>query len=875
MSEVKHITDSYGTSVGDPNIMDRIAAGVQRSEATPAEVASVFQPQRDRAKNLSDAHAQHAEIARNIATQAYYKLFGKQLAARQTSYQARTEAWNAGAADRAKVSDAAGNVTDFSGVIKKVDADTEASRAATQKLKDLSDEREQVKYGNYRSYRNEDGSKVKFEDDPELPSDATLEQLKGYRTASQKHRDRTLEDISKEENEAKATFSSGAGSKDLVPTIMSSLKGHSREKEFQGLADLHASAVKDLQDHVSNRESLVAVDAPVNPFEGDMFNGKPITRDIKNSDEYLAADAAYKKADVLADSRAKQASQKWEQERKRLTDRVSGLQTRFMGATGFDRANAQVREGAPTMNMRGIPNLQDYIESSNIPTNLVQQRREDGSYYLGSERYQGEGMMGGWQPSNAEEAMKYVRNKYISPGATVEGALAGERSYPQFPNMSKRNPLRFPESKIARTGARMPIAVRSDNLRNLEEATTPTGAADSVARGVGGRLREALTGYYSGDPSRLVATSTFQTQVAAETQARRDSEWNNQKRNNVDDIRMERQARSGDDMIKYANEKLAEHAPLVDAAEQKMVKMQSTPTSAATVRAYKQSIVAPIKGDLDSLVQKHSELIAAGPDGRGLKSHNARVRGLVGKIAGKQDALEEAQSKDHYDDARKAEIDAHGKVLNDLYTERDHLTSLARTAHSDFVPMADGELVPEYKKDKLTGEPKPTGNTVMRKIPGGGGALSVDRITGARTGDYGFSNTDVSTVYGNPPLTFARNNSDSGKPNWWDEEGATDDDAVNRRMRLGETSERDYGTYLLNKQADEEDKKNTGKPSASDTEEKNLADLGYSVGFGGEGAQDDSKGYKIPRQPAAESDTSGTAAEAQRIQGLVNRRKRK
>jgi hypothetical protein len=868
--DVKYITDSYGKSVGDPNIMDRIAAGVHRSEATPEEVASVFQPQRDRSKNLSEAHAQHAEIARNIATQAYHKTFGQQLAARQTSYAARTAAWSAGASDRARISDAAGNVTDFSGVIQKVDKDTATTSAAYQKLQALDSERDQVKYGRYRDYRNEDGTKVKFEDDPELPADASLEEHKSYRTAEQKHRERTLADISNEENEAKTTIANTAGSKDLVPTIMASLKGHSREKEFQALADLHASASKDLEDHIANRESLVAVPAPEDPFEGGKFNGKPITRDVKNSDEYVAADAKYKQEDVRSQTMAKIAADKWDADRRKLSTRVDALRTRFIGATGFDRANAQVREGAPTMNMRGIPSLEDYISSSNIPTNLVQQRREDGSYYLGNEAYQGEGMMGGWKPATAEEAMKYVRNKYISPGAVVGGALAGERSYPAFPNMSKRNPVRFPETRVARTGNMTPIAVRNDNLRNLESATTESGAADTVARGVGGRLREALAGYYSGDPSRLMTTQAFQTQMAGETQARRDSEWNTQKVNNVEDVRMERSARAGDDMIKYANQKLVEHAPLVDAAEEKMVKLQTTPTSPATVAAYNRGVVEPIQNDLNDLTNKHADLIAAGPDQRGLKSHNARVRGLVGKIAGKQAALEEAQSKDHYDDARDAEISAHGDVLKDLYKQRDQYTALARTAQSDYFPMASGQLVGESKKNKF-GVEKPTGRMVMREFPGGGGAVSVDRITGARTGDYGYKDINQSVVYGKPNLTFERNGAQSGQSNWWDEEEDMSDDAIARRTSFTPTSEREYGTMTLNQQADEEDKKNTGKKSAAGEEVKNLNDLGYSVG---EGAEDDSKGYRIPAQPAAETDTSMTEAKA-RVSGVFNNRKRK
>jgi hypothetical protein len=764
IGDVKEVTDSYGASVNDPKIMDRIAAGAQRAEATPEQVASVFQPQRDRVKNLADATAHHADIARQIATQAYHATFGTQLAARQTSYANRTAAYNEGADARSVVTDAGGNKRDFSGVFAQQQEGRDVAGKAALTLAKLQSEKDQAQYGNYRSYDDVD------KDDVET------------------RRNRTAADIASETEAARAAQSEGTSkANDIVGAVMSSLKGHPQEQQFQAIADLHSNAVKDLENHVANKESLTAVDAPVNPFEGDKFNGKPITRDVKDSDEYISANAAYKAADVKSVFAAKRAAENWRNEHKRLTDRVSGIKSKFLDVTGFSQSQEQRAAGAPTINMRGIPSLEDYLSASKIPTDLVQQRREDGSYYLG--RRNGDENdtrdMGGWQPATREEAMKYVRNKYVSPGSTVEGSLPAMTNYISFPNMSKRNPVRFPYAREERTGLSTPLTARPDNITNLESATKEDGTPDTVARRQGGRLREALAGYYSGDPSRLVTKSAFQSQSTSENLLRREQEWNAQGDSLERDAREERVARSGDRLIGGAKHDLELLEPMIDKAERHMVNLKS--------RSY---------------------------------------------------ARPERQAQ------HEEEIAAHGEILKKHYQHRDMLTALARTAQSDYIPMASGSVSYDEK-----------GNQSFSTAPYGG-AVSIDRITGARTGDYGRATAGVNTVYGNPDITYTPATK-GGEKQWWEDEEDTSPETTAEKLELSGEGMIKEGTRKLRKKGKKDD---SGIPRGYQVDE---GDISATVG-----EEDPENSATEPDDTPDAANVKAVAEAKARMSSMFNNRKR-
>jgi hypothetical protein len=625
--DVKDITDSYGASVKDPNIMDRIAAGAQRAEATPEQVSAVFKPQRDRVKNLKEATAHHADIARQIATQAYHATFGAQLAARQTSYANRTAAWNAGSRDREAMTDASGNRRDFSNVF---DADRETERRRNELNETLTTLRNEEKTGYARKYADIDDANV-------------AERQK-----------RTKQDIAAERSAAQAKYSSVDNYRPVVDQVMDSLKGHPLEEQFQSLLGVHKQAIEDLSAHVANAPETIP--DPVNPFASGKLSESGIrqtvmstpeykaadaskdenaktrviaeqTRKIKNSDEYLAKDAAYKNAAHSANVGNIRNQTQHSARAASLASRVDETRNQFLKSTGYSQVVEQSQAGAPTINMRGVPSLEDYLAASKIPTDLVQQRREDGSYYLARRNGDIDDTrdMGGWQPATREEALKYVRNKYVSPGTTVQGALPAETNYIQFPNMSKRNPVRFPASTTERTGLRTPLAVRRDNISALEGATKADGTVDTVARRQGGRLREALQGYYSGDPSRMVTKQAFESRTASETLLSREQEWNAQGDNLLRDARQERVARSGDRLIADANHDLNLLAPMIDKAEKHMINLKS--------RSY---------------------------------------------------ARPERQAQ------HEEEIAAHGEVLKKHYQHRDMLTAQARTAQTEVVPMMTG-----------------------------------------------------------------------------------------------------------------------------------------------------------------------------------------
>jgi hypothetical protein len=784
IGDVKEVTDSYGASVNDPKIMDRIAAGAQRAEATPEQVASVFQPQRDRVKNLQEATAHHADIARQIATQAYHATFGAQLAARQTSYANRTAAYNEGADARSVVTDTSGNKTDFSGVLAESERHQADAAEASANLRNLVESKDR----------------------------GTLRDQARYTLSGDKLAARMKELDEQQDNESARFAVSSARAKDVVPGIMAALKGHPQEQQFQALADLHSKAQEDLLTHVTTL--LPKIPLPVNPFNSGKFSESGIrktimsspeytaadaakdegtkqriiaqkTREIKNSDEYIAQNSAYKGALVKHSRDSDNAVAAYETTRKALGNRVKETYGQFLRVTGYSDAASQRSSGAPTINMRGIPSLEDYISASNIPTNLVQQRREDGSYYLGSEQYQGEGLMGGWKPATAEEAMKYVRNKYVSPGSTVEGSLPAMTNYISFPNMSKRNPVRFPYAREERTGLSTPLTARRDNITNLESATKEDGTPDTVARRQGGRLREALAGYYSGDPTRLVTKSAFQSQSTSENLLRREQEWNAQGDSLERDAREERVARSGDRLIGGAKHDLELLEPMIDKAERHMINLKS--------RSY---------------------------------------------------ARPERQAQ------HEEEIAAHGEVLKKHYQHRDMLTALARTAQSDYIPMASGSVSYDEK-----------GNQSFSTAPYGG-AVSIDRITGARTGDYGRATAGVNTVYGNPDITYTPATK-GGEKQWWEDEEDTSPETAAEKLELSGEGMIKEGTRKLGKKGKKDD---SGIPRGYQIEDGDIS------GKVGEPELDESD---TPDETPNAENVKAVAEAKNRVTGLVNPRKRK